>query len=181
MFPAIGLIEVSSIARGMVVSDGCVKKAPIKLLESRPISPGRYINLFWGEVAEVDEAFREGVDLAGDTLVDRLFLSGAHESLLDALLGLALAPGVDSLGIIETFSVASTLLSADAACKAADVRLLEVRLATGLGGKSYYIVTGELPDVEAAVEAGGDLLEAGQLQNTEVIPRPDPDFAEFIW
>jgi microcompartment protein CcmL/EutN len=181
MFPAIGLIEVSSIARGMVVSDVCVKKAPVKLLESRPISPGRYITLFWGDVAEVDEAYREGIEWAGDTLVDHLFLSQAHESLLDTLVGLARAPGVDSLGIIETFSVASTLLSADAACKSSEVRLLEVRLATGLGGKSYYIVTGELHDVQAAVDAGKQLLEAGQLQNTEIIARPAPDFAEFIW
>ena len=181
MYPAIGLIEVSSIARGMVVSDACVKRASVELLESRPISPGRYITLFWGEVAEVEEAFKSGLESAGDTLVDRLFLSGAHQGLLDSLLGLSRAPGVDSIGVIETYSVASTLLSADAACKAAEVRLLEVRLATGLGGKSYYIVTGELHDVEAAVGAGRELLESGQLQNTEIIARPAPDFTEFIW
>jgi microcompartment protein CcmL/EutN len=181
MYPAVGLIEVSSIARGMVVSDACVKKAPVTLLESRPISPGRYITLFWGDVAEVDEAYREGLEKAGDTLVDQLFLPQAHESLLDTLLGLSRPPGVDSLGITETFSVAATLLSADAACKSAEVKLLEVRLATGLGGKSYFIVTGELHDVEAAMEAGCHLLEPGQLQNREIIARPAPDFAEFIW
>ena len=61
------------------------------------------------------------------------------------------------------------------------MRLLEVRLATGLGGKSYYIVTGALHDVEAAVDAGRMLLEAGQLQSSEIIPRPASDFTEFIW
>ncbi len=143
MYPAIGLIEVSSIARGMVVSDACVKKAPIRLLASRPISPGRYITLFWGDVAEVDEAFREGIETARDTLVDKLFLPGADEQLLDNLTGLAQPAPVDAMGIVETFTVASAILSADAACKAAEVKLLEVRLATGMGGKSYYIVTGD--------------------------------------
>ncbi len=181
MYPAIGLIEVSSIARGMVVSDACVKKAPIRLLASRPISPGRYITLFWGDVAEVDEAFREGIETARDTLVDKLFLPGADEQLLDNLTGLAQPAPVDAMGIVETFTVASAILSADAACKAAEVKLLEVRLATGMGGKSYYIVTGELHEVEAATEAGHTILADSQLQRTEIIPRPAPDFTEFIW
>jgi microcompartment protein CcmL/EutN len=181
MFEALALVEVSSIARGMVVSDACLKKAAVRLLASRPISPGRYITLFWGTVAEVQESFDEGVRAAGDTLVDKLFLPGAHAALLETLSDISKLPAVDALGIVETFTVASTLLSADAACKAAGVRLLEVRLATGMGGKSYYVVTGELHDVEAAVDAGNGILSAGQLLRTEIIARPAPDLVDFIW
>ncbi len=180
-FPALALIEVSSIARGMVVSDACVKKAPVKLVASKPISPGRYITVFWGEVAEVDESFRAGIEAAGDTLVDRLFLPGAHHALLAALLRVDKPANVDSIGIVETFTVAATLLSADAACKAAEVALLELRLASGIGGKAYYIVSGLLHDVEASLEAGRGILAQSQLVRTEVIPRPAPDFADFIW
>ena len=181
MYPALGLIEVSSISRGMVVTDACVKKAEVRLIESRPISPGRYLTLFWGSVAEVEEAWREGIAVAESTRVDDLFLPGAHESLLESLVGLAGPMNVDSLGIIETFSVASTLLSVDAACKAAQVRLLELRLATGLGGKSYFIVTGELHDVEAAVDSGTAIIAGSQLQRFEIIPQPAADFTEFVW
>jgi microcompartment protein CcmL/EutN len=181
MHPALALIEVNSIARGMVVTDSCLKKAEIRLLASKPISPGKYITLFWGEVAEVEESFREGIAQAGETLVDKLFLPGAHKALLEALCALSKAVAVDSLGIVETFTIAATILSADAACKAADVRLLELRLATGIGGKAYYLVTGLLHDVEAAVEAGRAAVAAGQLVRTEIIPHPAPDFVEHVW
>jgi microcompartment protein CcmL/EutN len=181
VYPALALIEVSSIARGMVVTDACVKKAEVRLLASKPISPGRYITLFWGSVAEVEEAYREGLAVAGETLDDQLFLPGAYEGLLEAILAVSQLPSVDALGIIETFTVGSALLSADAACKAALVQLLELRLATGIGGKSYYIVTGELHDVEAAVEAGTAILSSGQLRQSEIIAHPAPDFTEFVW
>lgn len=181
VYPALALIEVSSIARGMVVTDACVKKAEVKLLASKPISPGRYITLFWGDVADVEEAYREGLEVAGEALDDQLFLPGVHESLLEAVLAVSQLPAVDALGITETFTVGATLLSADAACKAAEVQLLELRLATGMGGKSYYIVTGELYDVEAAVEAGAAILNEGQLRQQEIIARPAADFTEFVW
>ena len=180
-YPALALIEVSSIARGMVVTDACVKKAVVTLLSSRPLAPGKYITLFWGEVAEVEEAYQEGVRTAAETLVDSLFLPGAHTVVLETLAGIAQPSGVDSIGIVETFAVSSTLLSADAACKAAEVDLLEVRLATGLGGKAYYLVSGRLHDVEAAVEAGIAAVTPEQLVRTEIIPRPAPDFTDFVW
>ena len=109
MYPALALIEVSSIARGMVVTDACVKKAEVKLLASKPISPGRYITLFWGDVADVEEAYREGLEVAGEALDDQLFLPGVHESLLEAVLAVSQLPAVDALGITETFTVGATL------------------------------------------------------------------------
>lgn len=181
MYPALALIEVSSIARGMVVTDACVKRAPVTLLASEPISPGKYITVFWGEVGQVDEAFRAGVETAGDTIVDTLFLPGVHEGLLRSFLKLSKPANVDSIGIVETFTVSATLLSSDAALKAAEVTLLELRLASGIGGKGYYIVTGRLHDVEAAVEAGCRILGESQLTRSEVIQNPAPDFAEFLW
>ncbi len=40
-----------------------------------------------------------------------------------------------SIGVIEFFSVASAVIAADAAAKAADVKMIEVRLAMAIGGK----------------------------------------------
>jgi microcompartment protein CcmL/EutN len=38
--PAIGLIEVQSIARGITVADAMVKRAQVQLVVNRPVSPG---------------------------------------------------------------------------------------------------------------------------------------------
>lgn len=180
MFPALGLVEVSSIARGMVVSDRCVKKAPVTLIASNPISPGRFLSLFWGDVASVEASMQEGMEVAGDALVDHLYLPGAHPAILDLLTKRSKPAEIDSLGIVETHSVSSALLAADAALKAADVGLLELRLASGLAGKGYFVLSGSLDSVEASLDAARNGLLAVQLVSVEVIPRPDPEFTRFL-
>jgi microcompartment protein CcmL/EutN len=179
-FPAIGLIECSSIARGMTITDAVVKKAEVRLLQSSPISPGRYLLLFWGPVAEVEESLKDGLAACGDKLVASLFLPGADQQLIDCLLKRTLRPETDSLGVVETFDVSSALLSADAACKAAEVKLLELRLAHGIGGKGYWVVTGMLHEVQAALEAGA-AIAGDKLAQQETIARPHPDMLNFLW
>lgn len=52
---------------------------------------------------------------------------------------------------METFSLASSISTADTAVKAANLELIEVRLGRGLGGKSFLMITGEVAAVEAAM------------------------------
>lgn len=172
--PALGLVETSSIARGLVVADAMVKKAPVELVLARPVSPGKHLTLVTGAVADVDEAMRAGVETAAHTLVDRLELAQVADELLRALKREAAAPR-DSVGIIETFSVASALLAADAACKAAQVSLAELRLADGLGGKAYFVLSGDQADVEAALFAAETSIPTGLLLARELIARPHDD------
>ena len=46
--PAIALIELTSIARGVVASDAMAKTAPVKLLQSQTICPGKYLIVVGG-------------------------------------------------------------------------------------------------------------------------------------
>jgi microcompartment protein CcmL/EutN len=179
MGPALALIEVSSIARGHRAADAMVKRAPVELLRCEPVSPGKLLVLVAGEVASVDEAFRAGLEVAGAAVLDKLFLPQAHAQLAGALRGEARAgdvAGVGALGVVETTTVAATILAADAAAKAAGVRIIEMQLARGLGGKAYFIVTGTLGDVEAAVEAGVGAVDAAFVHATEIIAAPHEDF-----
>src|SRR5262249_36137332 len=127
MSEALALIELSSIARGHRVADAMLKRAPVSLLRADWVSPGKFLVLVDGGVAAVDEAFRAGLEVAGDRIVDKLFLPQAHASLGRALAGEARSGNVDSLGIVETTTVAATLLAADAAAKVAAVRLIELQ------------------------------------------------------
>jgi microcompartment protein CcmL/EutN len=172
--PALGLVETSSIARGIVVADAMVKKAPVELVLARPVSPGKHLVLVSGAVADVEEAMAAGVEHAGATLVDRLMLAQVADEVLRALARHG-AHAEGSVGILETFSVASTLLAADAACKAAQVVVAELRLADGLGGKAYFVLAGEQGDVEAALFAGQTAIPAGLLLARELIARPHDD------
>ena len=83
--PALALLEIATLARGVVVADAVAKRAQVQLLLCEPVSPGKYLVLFAGGVAEVDESLGAGAQAAGEALVDRLFLPQAHEQLLPAI------------------------------------------------------------------------------------------------
>jgi len=180
--PALGLLELQSIARGVTVADALVKRAAVQLLLNRPVSPGKHLVLCSGEVADVEEAMLAGRAQAGSTLCDELLLTQVHDEVLDVLRrGSKLPLSEDlSLGILETLSAASTLRGADAACKAAEIRLHELRLCDGLGGKGFAILVGEQDMVEAALSTVERLLTPGLLLSVELIARPHPDLLQSL-
>jgi microcompartment protein CcmL/EutN len=173
---ALALLEVASLARGVVVADAVVKRAAVQLLSCGPVSPGKYLILFAGGVGEVEESQAAGAAAAGESLVDRLFLPQAHPQLLPAIrAGAGGFPHEDAeepAGLVELHSVAAALRSADAACKAAEVRLQLLHLARGIGGKAWFILRGDLTSVEAAVLAATQAAGDGLLAGAEVIARP---------
>lgn len=180
--PALGIIEVTSIARGVLVVDTMVKKAPIRVLSNHPISPGKHLIVVDGDVAEVDEAMQAGLAIAAGTLVDRLFLPFAHEQIAPLLAGGRGTAPPSAVAIFETFSATATVLAADAAAKAAEITLLDVRLGQGIGGKGFFTMTGELEAIEAAVHAGRSAVDAGLVVGVEIIPRPHEDLHQrLMW
>ncbi len=178
---ALGLIECRSMARGTVVADAMLKTARVHLLLCAPVSPGKLLVGLRGGVADVEAAMAAGLHVAGDWLEDALFIPRLHDEVAAALLR-PLGQGVlESLGIVETATVAAALRAADASLKAAGVRLLSIRLAAGIGGKAIYFVTGALPDAQAAVDAGCVAVQhAALLVHCEVIPQPHPDLAWYL-
>ncbi|MBN2498898.1 MAG: BMC domain-containing protein [Deltaproteobacteria bacterium] len=85
----------------------------------------------------------------------------------------------EALGMIETRGVVSAVAAADAALKAAPVRL-QHRVRTG-GSWITVIVRGEVAAVRAAVEAGAAAARAvGRLAGVHVIPRPSEPVEEVI-
>jgi len=172
MFVAIGAVETSSIAQGTVAADAMVKTAEVEILELGPLSPGKFWILIGGEVATVRASYQRGLEVAGETLLDSLFIPQLHEMVLPALRGTCPPHDHDALGVIETLTAAAAIVAADLAAKAADVVLRDLRLANGLGGKGVLWLSGAVSDVQAAVEAGRALaLQQGLLARAVVIPR----------
>jgi microcompartment protein CcmL/EutN len=149
--PAIGLLELDSIAAGIVAGDAMAKSSPVSSLIAGTVHPGRYLLLVGGDTAAVDIAMEAGTS---ERVVDRLFLADVHPAVIAAVTTSEVAaPGAgEALGIVETSTSASAIVAADAGVKAAEVTLLALRLADDLGGKAYCLFTGSVADVEAAVE-----------------------------
>jgi microcompartment protein CcmL/EutN len=181
MEPAIALIETNSVAAGILAGDAMVKKAVVQLLEARPVCPGKFLVLIGGEVGPVSESYEVGLATAADTLVDQLLLPNVHRSVFPALMSASPPRGDEALGIVETVTAAVCIVAADAAAKATDVQLLEVRLANGLGGKSFVLMEGTVADVEASVAAGVELVkQEGLLVREVVIPQLHEQMRERI-
>lgn len=177
--PALGLIELCSIARGIVVCDAMVKRAAVRLIHARSTHPGKYTILVGGGVDEVDEAMVAGLGLAGDALIDRLFLPFPHEELV-GVLDAPRTPPMESVGVLETYAVAATIRGADAALKAAEVRAFNIRLALNLGGKGVFVFTGLLHDVQEALAAGRSAVGEGLLAGCELVANPHPDLIHAL-
>ena len=181
MEPAVGFIEFNSVAAGIFATDAMAKRSEVKVIDSRSVCPGKYIILVTGMTGPVDESLQAGIEAGADAVTDHLFLPNVHPQVIPAILAAGPVGELQAIGVIETFSIPSCILAADAAAKVAEIRLLEIRLANRLGGKSFVTLTGEIPDIEAAMETGEKkVMEIGALVRTVIIPRPHPDLAQFI-
>lgn len=182
MGPAIGVLELCSIARGLEVADAILKESSIELLFAESVQPGKFVMLFTGSVHDLTSAMARGRVVAGSDLVDELQIHQVHEQVEQALRRRGKLNGqIDALGVVETTTVAACVLAADAALKAATVDMLELRIANGLGGKSYFTLTGEVSDVRSAVGAGAALAQVrGLLAREVVIARPHADLVRHL-
>jgi microcompartment protein CcmL/EutN len=170
---SIGLIEMTSIAAGMQAADIMLKTAQVELLISRTICSGKYMVLIGGDVAEVQAAVETAAGTIDFAVIDTFVIPHVHRDIFPALSGHTKVNELQALGIIESFSVASLIEGADAAVKAANVELIEIRLAMALGGKAFCTLTGEVAAVTSAVDAGAKLIgDKGLLVNKVVIPQP---------
>lgn len=180
-YPAIALIEFSSIATGVTASDAMVKKAPISMLKAGTVSRGKYLVLIGGSTASVEESFKEGLNVGSEAVVDKVFLPDIHPQVLDAMLGKRKKVIYESFGIIETTSIAASIEAADAGIKGAVVDIIEIRMGDALGGKAFVMMNGKVEDVEAAVEIGMNAITNKALwRNKIIIPSLHQEMAKQI-
>ncbi|MDO5426547.1 MAG: BMC domain-containing protein [Coriobacteriia bacterium] len=167
---ALGMIELNSIAKGIETSDFMVKAADVDIIKESTVCPGKFIIIVYGKTESVNTAVKEGIKKGAECVVDTLFIPKAHESLVPAISNVNEVGKVDALGVIEFYSVASAIKAADAAAKAANITLIEVRIGYAVGGKGYVTLTGDIGSVRAAVKSA--IADSDLLVNTVIIPRP---------
>ena len=171
MLETIGFLELNSIAKGVEAADLILKTAEVDLIFAKAGCPGKYYILFTGEVAAV----KASLD-AGAAIIPRV-----HPQVIKAI-NLAAEPGTPgAIGVMEFFSVTASVYAADAAVKAADVDLIDVRLGTGIGGKSFVVLTGEVAAVREAIECGIHTENAEGMEVSHVvIPNPRKEIFDSL-
>ncbi|QIB69172.1 BMC domain-containing protein [Aminipila butyrica] len=181
MGQSIGLVELKSIPVGIETTDDMLKAASVELLLATPICPGKYIIIVEGNVGAVKSSVKAGIAKAETFLVGHHIINNVHESLPSAISGTAEVANISALGIIETISALTAVTAGDIAAKASNVRLIEIRIARGLGGKGFLIFTGEISAVKSAVNSClNELKETGEITSYSVISSPHKDLIKSI-
>ncbi len=179
--PALALVDFSSIAIGIEAADAMVKRAQIDVIRTGTVQPGRYIVMIGGPVGEVEESLDAGREVGGSAVLDYVLLPQVHPEVVEAIGGGRVPEVTDSLGVVETTTVSAAIHAADAGIKGAEVRLVEVRLADGLGGKGIVLYSGLVANVEVAVAIGVGVLERPELLVRQVvIPQLHPAMWENV-
>ena len=178
MGKAICMLELSSIARGIETSDYMIKAAQVSLLRSSTVCPGKYMIIVGGDTGAVRAAMEAGIAQGGEFVVDSLLIPNVHDQLFPAISGTVEVVNPQAIGVVEFYSIASAILAADAAAKAAQITLIEVRTGYAIGGKGFVVLTGDVGAVRAAVEAAK--RESELYVESTVIPRPAPQLLQSL-
>ena len=179
---AVGIIEFNSIAGGIEGADTMVKAAEVDPFMMKTICPGKFVVAVHGEVASVQASVDAGLEFGKDAVIDHFVIPNITMEVINAIAcAIGDLKGGAALGVIETFSAASCVVAADAAAKAASVDVVDVRLAMGLGGKAFCLLSGDVGAVKTAVDAGAaTAADQGLLVRQVVIPGVSPQVLRHI-
>jgi len=176
MFKAIGVIELKSIPKGVEATDAALKSAGVELVAAHPSCPGKYEIVLTGSISNVTAAVSHVQAKFDGYIIDSSVMGRIDEQVIKALFGTQTSARKGSLGLIETYSAATTIKAADIAVKTARVEIFDLRVSRGMGGKGVIMLTGEVGDVTAAVEAGSAYAkQSGQLSSNAIIAAPHAD------
>ncbi|MDR1657626.1 MAG: BMC domain-containing protein [Deltaproteobacteria bacterium] len=175
MSTALGLVEFKTVPVAVEATDEMLKASEVELLLACPVCPGKFVTIVSGQVANVTTSVTKAIEAAGIFLVESHVLTNCSPDVRPAISGTTNVEKLEALGIIETFAAISSVRAGDTIAKAANVTLIEIRLARGLGGKGEVFFTGELGQVQAASQAVEDRLgRDGGIVSSVVIARPHP-------
>lgn len=170
---SLGLVEFNSIAAGIEAMDQMVKRSSVELVVGRTICSGKYLSIVRGDVGAVEESVAAGVKTGDIHVVDTIVIPNLHPQIFPAISAVSDVSVLESVGVVEVFGAPSAIVAADHSVKAADVQLIEIRIANGIGGKTFYTLTGSESAVRSAVEAGCfSIRDTGLLMKSVVIPAP---------
>ena len=178
---ALGMLELCSVAQGLVVQDFMLKKAHIYLRWGRVYNPGKYLIFIEGGEDEVSESLQKGKEIAQDFLIDSLNLPHPHAQLRPLFDHDSSPISDQSLGILECVSLCATVRGADAALKESDIKPIALRLDPTLGGKGCFLFAGALEDVQASLERAKQACTFPFLYHTQLIANPHADLPSALY
>ena len=121
--------------------------------------------------------FLRAAEGTGFHLAGKYAISPVSQQVQAALRRQPSPMGGRAMAVIECRNAADGIMAADTAVKKADVSLMRLVMGQGIGGKSYFVLTGDVAAVREAAQAAADAL-GKRLQQMVVIPQPDAELVK---
>tara|TARA_Y100000588_G_C14132458_1_gene872254 strand:- start:110 stop:655 length:546 start_codon:yes stop_codon:yes gene_type:complete len=181
MGKAIGVIEYSSIGKGIESLDAMLKCADVCVIDSRMVCVGKYFVVITGEVAAVTNSLKAGVECAGTYVIGSKVVPSVAEGVLEKINASIEKDKIRALGILETKDLAYGVYGANAIKKSSSVDLLKVSMQLGLGGKCIVLFTGDVASVQNALEVAKEKIgDSKRVISAVAIPSPAPDLVKSL-
>lgn len=179
---SIGSVEFRSICKGIEVANEMIKRNNVDVTYAKSICPGKFIIIFSGDAAEVEEAVNLGNELGKQFLVDYFIINNVHEQIVHALKNKYDSKdcGNKALGIMETTKVCVGIKALDKALKSGDVNLIKLQLAFAVGGKFVFILSGTVSDIEYSINEAIKKIDSKSIIATSIIPSPAKELIDKI-
>lgn len=180
MINSIGMLEFRSIGKGIEAADALCKAASIELILSRTTCPGKFMIFIAGEVGAVTEALDKGKAVGKDYLVDSFILPAVHEEVINGMKNKYKQGYLGAIGVLETNNIASGVFALDKALKAAEVSLIKLNLGLAIGGKCYFVISGDVSSVEEALSEGIRCIDNKRVISNIIIPSPSEELLKTL-
>lgn len=172
MIKTLGMLEFRSIAKGIEIADVVLKAAEVQLIICKTICPGKFMILISGEVGAVGEAIENAEKQSKRFLISSFLLPNVHEDIIRALKSKFKVMPKGAIGVVETTNVITGIFILDKALKAAQVKLFKLSLGMAIGGKSYFVIYGDVSSVEEAVKEALRGIDEKKIVSSIIIPAP---------
>lgn len=180
MIKTLGMMEFRSIAKGIEIADVVLKAAEVELIFCRTICPGKFMILISGEVGAVKEALDKGTNQSKGFLIGSFILPNVHKDIIQSLKNKIKVVPSEAIGVVETTNVVSGIFILDKALKAAEVRLFKLSLGMAIGGKSYFVIYGDVSSVQEAVKEALRGIDEKKIVSSIVIPSPSKELINSL-
>lgn len=168
----IGIAEFNNIPEGLKNLDIVLKKSDVAVYKAGVTCPGKYYFIIYGDNEDVKSAFQE---VTGEAKFE--IISGVSNKIIEILEKKNKKELESSIGIIEFFTISESVKALDMILKSNTVETLKLILGSGIAGKSYFVITG---DISSVTEAVNSIDEKIRYREKSLINNPDKNIIKFI-
>lgn len=169
---SIGIAEFFSIAEGIETLDKFLKEVNVDVYKAGTTCPGKYYFIVIGDT----ESINTGLNSLSCEQT-KIAISGVSEEILNVIKNKNSKKIKSSIGIFEFSNISESLYSLDGVLKKTNVEVLKLVLGYGIGGKSYYVITGNIDSIEEAMIL---VTESYKVKNYRKINNPSNGILKYI-